>query len=93
MSTISTIKKIAASAAIAASLGLGGLGLATGIAAAAPADISGTSTDAGPSTSSSSEEHAKLQAVNDNMQRDMAMIANVLDRTNQLNSTISRIGN
>ena len=42
MSTISTLKKIAASTAIAASLGVGGLGLASGIASAAPGDPAGT---------------------------------------------------
>ena len=51
MTSISTIKKFAASTAIASFLGLGGLGVATGIAAAAPSDGS----NAGPSTSSSSD--------------------------------------
>jgi hypothetical protein len=53
MPSCSTIKKVAASTAIASSLALGGLGLAAGIAAAAPADHS----TAGPSTSSSVEAH------------------------------------
>lgn len=50
MSTISTIKKFAASTAIAASLGLGGLGLASGIASAAPGDHAG-SESGGPTSS------------------------------------------
>ena len=54
MTSISTIKKIVASTAIAGSLALGGLGLAAGMAVAAPGDHS----NAGPSTSSSVEVHA-----------------------------------
>lgn len=50
MSTIDTIKKIAASTAIAASLGLGGLGLACGIASAAPSDQAGSASGASPKT-------------------------------------------
>ncbi|KAA0110649.1 hypothetical protein [Mycolicibacterium sp. P1-5] len=55
MGTINTLTKIAASAAIAGSLGLGGLSLATGVAAAAPADHSGTGHH-------SSEQHARPAA-------------------------------
>ena len=42
MSTIATIKKIAASTAIAGALSVAGLGLASGIASAAPADHAGS---------------------------------------------------
>jgi hypothetical protein len=50
MNTISTIKKLAASSAIAGALGLGALGLGSGFAAAAPSTHSGS--DAGDPTSS-----------------------------------------
>ncbi|WP_319434758.1 hypothetical protein [Mycobacterium sp. RTGN5] len=56
MTAISTIKKLAASTAIAGALSVAGLGLANGIAAAAPADHAGS----GSSTSTKSEEHAHL---------------------------------
>jgi hypothetical protein len=49
-----TIKKIAASTAIAGSLGLGVLGLACGVAAAAPAEHAG----AGSSTNSGHHAHS-----------------------------------
>jgi hypothetical protein len=55
VTTIGTIKKMAASTAIAASLGLGGLGLASGIASAAPADHAGSA--AGVSTKSEHQAH------------------------------------
>jgi hypothetical protein len=54
VSTIGTIKKIAASTAIAASLGLGGLSLASGIASAAPGDHAGS----GGSTKSEHQAHS-----------------------------------
>lgn len=58
MNTIATIKRIAASTAIAGALSVAGLGLANGIAAAAPAP---GGDHAGPGTSSSSSEvHAHL---------------------------------
>jgi hypothetical protein len=72
MSINGTIKKIAASTAIAGSLGLGGLGLACGVATAAPTEHagagSGSSTNSGqhahsaskPPTSGDSEVHAHL---------------------------------
>lgn len=70
MSINGTIKKIAASTAIAGSLGLGVLGLACGVAAAAPAEHAGagSSTNSGhhahpapkPPTSGDSAVHAHL---------------------------------
>ena len=56
MSSIANIKKLAVSTAIVGVLGFGGLGLASGIASAAPEGH-----HAGPGTSSSSSEvHAHL---------------------------------
>jgi hypothetical protein len=54
VSTISTIKKIAASTAIAGALSVAGLGMAAGIASAAPGDHS----DSGLGASTKSEHQA-----------------------------------
>ena len=61
MSTIGTSKKIAASTAIAASLGIGGLGLASGIASAAPGEQVGS----GASTNSEQQAPAPKTASGD----------------------------
>jgi hypothetical protein len=55
VSTISTIKKIAASTAIAGALSVAGLGMAGGIASAAPGDHS--ESGSGASTKSVSQAH------------------------------------
>jgi hypothetical protein len=72
VSTISTIKKIAASTAIAGALSVAGLGMAGGIASAAPGDHSesgsGASTKSehqaqtGPKTTTSGEDSATVHA-------------------------------
>jgi hypothetical protein len=67
MSTIGTIKQIAASTAIAASLGMGGLGLASGIASAAPGDqvgsgASGNSKHQAPAPKTASGDDSEIHA-------------------------------
>jgi len=54
MTTISTIKKLAATIAIAGSLGLAALSLGTAVAAAAPSTDSGSSTSSASGTTSES---------------------------------------
>lgn len=56
MNAMTTIKNVAATAAIAGALSVAGLGLANGIAAAAPADHAGSESGA----STKSEKHAHL---------------------------------
>ena len=58
MTTLSTIKKLAASAAIASSLGFAALSLGTAVAAAAPSTDSGSSTSSSGSSTTSGGKHS-----------------------------------
>ncbi|MCV7176752.1 hypothetical protein [Mycolicibacterium sphagni] len=60
MITLSTVKKLAASTAVAGALSVAGLGLANGIAAAAPADHAGSGSGASTKSEHHSEVHAHL---------------------------------
>ena len=101
MITITSVKNLAASGAIIGALGFASVGLGAGLAhaddtASAPSSSSTSASSSATINSAhqiSSADAARLQAQTNNLQASTSMVANTLDRMNNLYSTISHIGN